>query len=107
MQVSTFRALQEYLYTGQCPSLSKVDCLELIELANRLCVPRLLAITEAFIVRELTAAEEQGKDVVEDVLMLLEPAQVSNECKRVIDSNIFVELGLPLRVKSALIPENV
>ncbi len=73
----SFRALQEYLYTGQSSTLDTVDCMELIELANRMCVPRLLTITESFVVKQLTAAEEEDKDVVEDVLMLLEPAQVS------------------------------
>ena len=73
----TFIALQEYLYTGQCPVLRDIDCIELIELANRLCLPRLLALTELYIVRELTQYDEVGKDVVEDVLTLLEPAQVS------------------------------
>ncbi|KAK2166216.1 hypothetical protein NP493_1329g00003 [Ridgeia piscesae] len=42
----TFLALLYYLYTGQRPLLVNVDCVELIELANRLCLPRLLALTE-------------------------------------------------------------
>ena len=73
----TFGALLHYLYTGQCPLLANVDCVELIELANRLCLPRLLALTERHIVTELTAAEKEGKEILEDVISTLSSVQVS------------------------------
>ncbi len=72
----TFTALQEYLYTGNCTRLEEVYSIELIELANRLCLPRLLAITEEYIIRELMELELAGQDIYEDTLRLIEPAQV-------------------------------
>ena len=72
----TFIALQEYLYTGVCPSLHQTDPMELIELGNRLCLPRLVALTEQYLVKELSLAAEEGEDIAEDVLYLLQPAQV-------------------------------
>ena len=62
-----------------CPNLQEVDCLELIELANRLCVQKLIMLSEAYIVEKLTQADEQDKDIVEDVIHLLESAQVKSK----------------------------
>ncbi|XP_043938899.1 rho-related BTB domain-containing protein 2 isoform X4 [Protopterus annectens] len=42
---SAMRAVLEYLYTGQFCSNVDLDCLELIVLANRLCLPHLVALT--------------------------------------------------------------
>lgn len=55
-----------------------VDCIELIELANRLCLPRLLALTEQHVSQELSSADESTitEELLDDVIMLLEPAQV-------------------------------
>jgi len=68
--------LQEFLYTGCCQDLSSATCLELIELANRLCQSDLLLLTEQFLVAELTAQDKSAQDIAEEVLTLLEPAQV-------------------------------
>ena len=73
----TFLALLYYLYTGQRPLLVNVDCVELIELANRLCLPRLLALTERHLVDALTAAEKDGNDIIEDVIFTLTSVQVN------------------------------
>lgn len=74
----SFRALQEYLYTEERPAMGGVDCLSLIEVANRLCLQRLLNLTEEYAVQELSRAEEMAEDITEDVIMMLEPAQLMN-----------------------------
>ena len=48
----------------------------MIELANRLCLQRLLSLTEQAVVAQLSVANE-WRDITEDVLTLLEPAQVT------------------------------
>ena len=57
-------------------SLHDVKTLELIELANRMCLDGLVAIAEQFTVAELRRREESGANVMEDVLGILEIAQV-------------------------------
>lgn len=42
---SCMRAVLEYLYTGQFCSRPDLDAMELIVLANRLCLPHLVALT--------------------------------------------------------------
>lgn len=74
---ATFRVLQTFLYTGEYCDLPNVNRMELIELANRLCLPQLLAYAEQSTVRELTIAEKSW-DIAEEVLTYLEPAQLHN-----------------------------
>ncbi|CAH1785062.1 unnamed protein product [Owenia fusiformis] len=74
----TFVVLQEYLYTGRCPDLNQVDYIELLELANRLCLPHLLLLTEHAVANHLLKAERAGSSIVDEVLALLEPAQLHN-----------------------------
>lgn len=52
--------------------------MELIELANRLCQSDLLRLAERFLVAELTTLDKSAEDIAEEVLTLLEPAQVCN-----------------------------
>lgn len=42
---SCMRAVLEYLYTGQFSSSPDLDDMKLIILANRLCLPHLVALT--------------------------------------------------------------
>ena len=42
---SCMRAVLEYLYTGRFCSRADLDAMELIVLANRLCLPHLVALT--------------------------------------------------------------
>ncbi|XP_076460277.1 rho-related BTB domain-containing protein 1-like isoform X2 [Babylonia areolata] len=74
----TFRTLLEYIYTGEATSLSSADCLSLIETANRLCLPHLVSLAEAYIVSELQHMEARGSDPVEEAILLLEPAELHN-----------------------------
>ncbi|XP_043938900.1 rho-related BTB domain-containing protein 2 isoform X5 [Protopterus annectens] len=72
---SAMRAVLEYLYTGQFCSNVDLDCLELIVLANRLCLPHLVALTEQYTVTGLIEAMHMGVDIDADVLLFLEIAQ--------------------------------
>ncbi|XP_052773542.1 rho-related BTB domain-containing protein 1-like [Mya arenaria] len=73
-----FLALREFLYTGECPTGATLNCLGIIEAANRLCLPRLVTMVEAAAVDDLSQADKEGEDIIEDVLNLLEPAQLHN-----------------------------
>ncbi|MGH0177868.1 UNVERIFIED_CONTAM: hypothetical protein FKN15_076011 [Acipenser sinensis] len=72
---SCMRAVLEYLYTGQFCSRADLDAMELIVLANRLCLPHLVALTELYTVTVLMESALMGADVDGDVLVYLEMAQ--------------------------------
>ncbi|XP_069140468.1 LOW QUALITY PROTEIN: rho-related BTB domain-containing protein 1-like [Argopecten irradians] len=73
-----FIVLQEYLYTDKIRSLESVDQLALIAVANRFCLPRLISLVEEYVVMELSRAAHRDEDILEEVLMLIEPAQFHN-----------------------------
>uniref|UniRef100_A0A4W5MS01 Rho-related BTB domain-containing protein 1 n=1 Tax=Hucho hucho TaxID=62062 RepID=A0A4W5MS01_9TELE len=72
---SCMRAVLEYLYTGRFCSRTDLDAMELIVLANRLCLPHLVALTELYTVTVLMEAAMMGSDIDGDVLLYLEMAQ--------------------------------
>ncbi|XP_029019847.1 rho-related BTB domain-containing protein 2-like isoform X1 [Betta splendens] len=72
---SCMRAVLEYLYTGRFCSRPDLDAMELIVLANRLCLPHLVALTELYTVTVLTEAAMMGTDIDGDVLVYLDMAQ--------------------------------
>ncbi|XP_073723627.1 rho-related BTB domain-containing protein 2 isoform X3 [Misgurnus anguillicaudatus] len=72
---SCMRAVLEYLYTGRFCSRPDLDAMELIVLANRLCLPHLVALTELYTVTVLTEAAMMGADIDGDVLLYLDMAQ--------------------------------
>ncbi|KAJ8339221.1 hypothetical protein SKAU_G00360070 [Synaphobranchus kaupii] len=72
------RAVLEYLYCSSltpCPNLQPID---LIVLANRLCLPRLVAFTEQYAVEELLQWAMKGVDIDGQVLIYVEMAQFHN-----------------------------
>uniref|UniRef100_A0A7N9AW27 Rho-related BTB domain-containing protein 1 n=1 Tax=Mastacembelus armatus TaxID=205130 RepID=A0A7N9AW27_9TELE len=72
------RGVLEFLYCGlltPCPGLEPI---ELIVLANRLCLPRLVALTEQHAVDELLQLAVKGVDIDGQVLAYLELAQFHN-----------------------------
>ena len=73
---TTFKALLMYLYTDQCPTLSQAETIDLIELANFLCLPRLVTLAEKMLVCDLRVAILKERDVTENVAALLEPTKV-------------------------------
>ncbi|XP_043105816.1 rho-related BTB domain-containing protein 2 isoform X2 [Puntigrus tetrazona] len=72
---SSMQAVLEYLYTGCFCSRPDLDTMELIILANRLCLPHLVALTELHTVTVLKEAAALGTDIDGDVLVFLEMAQ--------------------------------
>ncbi|XP_043966925.1 rho-related BTB domain-containing protein 2 [Gambusia affinis] len=72
---SCMRAVLEYLYMGRFCSRSDLDAMELIVLANRLCLPHLVALTELYTVTVLTESAMMGTDIDGDVLIYLDMAQ--------------------------------
>ncbi|XP_056591865.1 rho-related BTB domain-containing protein 2 [Triplophysa dalaica] len=72
---SSMQAVLEYLYTGRFCSRTDLDAMELIILANRLCLPHLVALTELHTVSVLSEAAAMDTDIDEDVLVYLEMAQ--------------------------------
>ena len=74
--MDVFKVLQEFLYTGSISNVTEVDCLALIEVANRFCLPRFVTLIEDAIVQQFLTWEKQGVNILEDVIILIEPAQV-------------------------------
>ncbi|XP_030196615.1 rho-related BTB domain-containing protein 1 isoform X1 [Gadus morhua] len=72
------QSVLEYLYTDSLSPGPELDPMELTALANRLCLPRLTALTEQYTVTELSRAARAGQDVDGDVLTYLELAQFHN-----------------------------
>ncbi|XP_065339074.1 rho-related BTB domain-containing protein 1 isoform X3 [Cloeon dipterum] len=76
-----FSQLLHFLYTDECPpGLSKHRCVDLLELANRLCLPRLTSLVETKLVREMQKAVDAGspEDITDTCLKLLEPCKLHN-----------------------------
>ena len=73
-----FFQLLYFLYTDKSPlHINEVNCVDLIELANRLCLPRLVSLVEASIIQLFNDALETGSEISEETLKLLQPCQVS------------------------------
>ena len=73
---TTFRQLLHYLYTDRVPPLQPIACVPLVELANRLCLSRLVQLVESYMVAEMQRIVDAGGEVTMECLMLLEPCQV-------------------------------
>lgn len=67
-----------YIYTDEIPQISAEKCLNLLELANRLCLPRLINLAECGVIEDLTrlSQNETSEAAVEHCLSLLEPVKV-------------------------------
>ena len=64
-----FLRVLEYLYTGQCPCLSLDETIVVLALANFFCLPRLVALCEQIVVKELQVAMATDEmTVAEDVI---------------------------------------
>ncbi|XP_022247796.1 rho-related BTB domain-containing protein 1-like isoform X1 [Limulus polyphemus] len=74
-----FHQLLVYLYTDCIdPTINPNNCLDLLELANRLCLARLVALVEQKVVRDLIKMAENKIDSTEHAIRLLEPCQMHN-----------------------------
>lgn len=75
----TFHKLLCYLYTDEIPPISADRCLNLLELANRLCLPRLLNLIECRVIEDLTRlSQNESGEAVELCLKLLETVKLHN-----------------------------
>lgn len=74
----SMQAVLDYLYTKQLSPNLDLDPLELIALANRFCLPHLVALAEQHAVQELTKAAVSGVGIDGEVLSYLELAQFHN-----------------------------
>ncbi len=54
----------EYIYTGNCSVVHMGDPIGILKLANFLCLPRLVAICEQYIIKETEASLEYSPDAV-------------------------------------------
>ncbi|XP_046441529.1 rho-related BTB domain-containing protein 1-like isoform X3 [Daphnia pulex] len=75
---TTFRQLLHYIYTDRIPPLQTIACVPLVELANRLCLSRLVQLIESYMVTEMQRIIDAGGEVTMECLMLLEPCQIHN-----------------------------
>lgn len=65
------------MYTDEIPQISADKCLNLLELANRLCLPRLLNLVECRVIEDLSKmSQSETSEAVEHCLKLLEPVKV-------------------------------
>ncbi|NXO90973.1 RHBT1 protein, partial [Certhia brachydactyla] len=72
------RAVLDFLYTGVFPPTPDLDAMELLILTDRLCLPRLQALTEQYAVDELLRAFMQRVEIDEQVIIYLEMTQFHN-----------------------------
>uniref|UniRef100_A0A8C2DUV1 Rho-related BTB domain-containing protein 1 n=1 Tax=Cyprinus carpio TaxID=7962 RepID=A0A8C2DUV1_CYPCA len=68
----------EFLYCGVLTPWPELEPMDLIILANRLCLPHLVALTEQHAVEELLQLSVKGVDIDGHVLAYLEMAQFHN-----------------------------
>ena len=66
---------------GQCSPVDEDQgggngCVGILELADRLCLPRLRSLAERRVVTVMTDAYDSGEDVTADALKILQPCQV-------------------------------
>ena len=71
-----FRQVQYFLYTDKTPCVSPSSCLPVVELANRLVLPRLITLIENVVIQEMKEIIEQGGEVFKDALDIFQPSQV-------------------------------
>ncbi|KAL0277501.1 UNVERIFIED_CONTAM: hypothetical protein PYX00_004753 [Menopon gallinae] len=76
----TFIILLLYIYIDDIPFIHPSRCVDLLELANRLCLPRLVNLVEERVVEEMTrcALGQDNSDILEHCLRLLEPCKLHN-----------------------------
>ena len=73
-----FSAVLYYLYTDQTPHVTPVTCLLVLELANRMVLPRLVTMIETSVITQLRQEIEHGEELFIEALELLQPCQMFN-----------------------------
>ncbi|KAJ7378706.1 hypothetical protein OS493_021288 [Desmophyllum pertusum] len=76
--LQSFLALLEYLYTDHAP-IEEGDSVEIMILADRFCLPRLVTLCELYITKKVDASiQKRVADGTSDVINLLLTSQVHN-----------------------------
>ncbi|XP_033633370.1 rho-related BTB domain-containing protein 2-like [Asterias rubens] len=76
---NTFKAVLVYLYTDQFPDqLTRSEMLSVIEVANFLCLPRLVALAEQRLVQSFQGDATGECDIGESISCLLETCKLHN-----------------------------
>jgi len=75
---SSFEHLLYFMYTDQAPRVKYTECLGVIELANRLVLPRLMTLIEKTVIDQMTSVVDNGGDVIENVLKIVQQCQIHN-----------------------------
>jgi len=57
-------------------NVTSTNCVGLIELADRLCLPRLVTLVEDAVIKQMVENFEKGEDNTEDALRIMQPCQV-------------------------------
>lgn len=74
------RGILPYSFGVTLPKVSSSvcasNCVALVELADRLCLPRLVTLVEEAVIKKLEANFEMGEDNTEDALKIMQPCQV-------------------------------
>ncbi|CAG7716727.1 unnamed protein product [Allacma fusca] len=74
-----FMCFLEYLYTDSLSPPVPLDIgMPLVELANRLCLPRLINILESMMINDIAQKQSHGVDVTDECIRILELAQLHN-----------------------------
>ncbi|XP_031619700.1 rho-related BTB domain-containing protein 1 isoform X2 [Contarinia nasturtii] len=73
----SFHKLLCYLYTDEIPQISTDKCLNLLEVANRLCLPRLINLIECRVIEGISS-QNDTIEAVKTCLNLLEPVKLHN-----------------------------
>lgn len=106
----TFQSLLTYLYTDDIPAISPARCVDLLELANRLCLPRLVNLIEERVVTELSSLS--AEEMIEHCLRILEPSQLHNAhqlkdwCMNHLCANYNILCKHSSKLLRSLLPEN-
>lgn len=85
----SFHKLLCYLYVDEIPAIAADKCLNLLELANRLCLPRLLNLVECRVIENLTKmSQTESAETIDHCLKLLEPVKVRKMFNQHIDLSV-------------------
>ena len=69
--------MQYFLYTDEAPLVSCDSSVKVLELANRLVLPRLISLVEQKVIEAMNAVIDKGGNVFQDALEILQPCQVT------------------------------
>jgi len=73
-----FQELLNFLYSDRPPKVTAANCLGVVELANRLVLPRLMTMLEKVVIDDMRKTHDNGGDVCEDALKILQSCQIHN-----------------------------